>query len=302
VRGTTDDVLRRGYEAGVRTYGPLPLSFEAYARHVLEHVRSRLKRCGASADRQSDALAAAHGADLFLSIACETDVPDAWRVLVERVLVTLGPVAGRRGASPAEAHELLAELPGELCAPPPSGGARTRIGTYDGSGSLFAWLAVIIARRVADAHRAGGSRSRPPVLSLDARGGDAGAAEVASDRSAPPEGRVLEQEAVRNLRSALREVWDRLTDREALALLWKHRDGLSQRDIARILDVGEPRVSRILDGAVAKLREGLSRRITAPSGPGSDSAWAHLAEALGSHLASAVPFHDIVDREPPSRD
>src|SRR5262245_17862892 len=121
-RATTDeDVLRRGFEAGARLYGALALPYETFARLAREHARRRLERCAAGAERAAEVLGVAHLADLYLATACEVDAPRAWAVLVERVLGALGAVAGRRGASPAEAREIVADLPGELCAPPPAG-------------------------------------------------------------------------------------------------------------------------------------------------------------------------------------
>jgi RNA polymerase sigma-70 factor (ECF subfamily) len=297
-------LLHRAHDDGRREYPGVALDFAVYARRALDLATRRVERGGVAPTdaRVDDALERAHGADLYLAIACDAGLARSWETLEERVLPGLSRVAARRGASAAEAQDVLAELPGELCSPPPSGGARTRLGSYDGSGSLFAWLAVVVARRVADLRRASYTPTGRAATSLEASGESAPAPAATDAASRRPIDRLVLDEEASRFREALRRAWRDLTDREALVLLWKHRDGLAQRDIARLLDVGEPRVSRLLDAALAKLRTTIQRAGVAGPGGGASAPWLALADALRTHLASSAPFHDVLERDPSSHD
>jgi hypothetical protein len=80
-----------------------------------------------------------------------------------------------------------------------------------------------------------------------------------------------------------------LTPKERLTLVLKHRDARPQREIARLLAVGEPRVSRLLAAAVARLRDAMARLGSAPEGaPGRPVADGALEEPLAARLAAAV--------------
>ena len=80
---------------------------------------------------------------------------------------------------------------------------------------------------------------------------------------------------------ALTGAWSRLTTRERLALALKYRDGLTQRSVARILGVGEPRVSRLVRRALEKI-EGPLR---AAAGTIEDHQWSGLRDAVQTRLA-----------------
>ena len=245
------EALRRGYEEGRSVHGPLALSYEAFAARAMDLTRRRLERLGGppAPAEVDEALARAALGDLFLAVACEEGTPGAWERFTAAFGRTLVALAIRRGASSAEAEDLAREIPGELFTPPPRGGCRTRLGTFDGAGSLTGWLAVIVQRRLADRRRAA-ARTAP------------GEGPERADRSLPdPADTAADAETALLLGEALREGWATLTDREALALLLRIRDGVPQVDIARILGVGEPRVSRMISGASEKLRACVVRRI-----------------------------------------
>ena len=53
--------------------------------------------------------------------------------------------------------------------------------------------------------------------------------------------------------AAVAAAWQTFTTNEALALFYKHRDGLPQKTIAALLGVGEPRVSRLLSRGIERL-------------------------------------------------
>ncbi len=64
--------------------------------------------------------------------------------------------------------------------------------------------------------------------------------------------------------AAFAEAWRGPTPRERSAVVLRHRDGLPQTSVAASLGVGPPRVTRLLQSAVLKLRLALARRGVEP--------------------------------------
>jgi DNA-directed RNA polymerase specialized sigma24 family protein len=274
-----DAPLRHAYEAGRREYGALALPFETFAHQALARARRRLERAGVAPGRGrlEETLERTAGGDLFLALACEEDVPGAWQALIERLVPRLQQLAVRRGASPAEAEELARELPGELVAPTRERPARTLLGTYEGTGTLFSWLAGILIRR-----RALAARSSRTVPLAEAAGAQLDAAAPASE---DPARQASDSELAEQVRSAFGEAWSALTPKEGLALLYKYRDGLPQTGIARLLDVGPPRVTRLLQQGVDKVRSALVRRLGAAAADEGPGLWTALRSAVERSLA-----------------
>jgi len=283
--GDLPALLLRGFEEGRVAHGPLALPFEVFARRAEDLAARRLRAAGADPSPEETAalLSRAALADLFLASACEEGVAGAWERFVgafERMIVAL---AVRRGASKAEAGELAREIPGELFAPPAGGGSRTRLGTFDGAGSLAAWLGVIVQRRLADRRRSADRTEPVPV------------ADAPDPGSPDPADLAVDAETGRLLEEAFREAWADLTARETLVLLFRYRDGLPQTEIARVLGVGEPRVSRMLSVAAGKIRASVVRRIGRDPSAGDrdpDRAWAALERAVAGFLATPPPSPD----------
>jgi RNA polymerase sigma-70 factor len=217
-------------------------------------------------------------ADVYLAIACDLGTAGAWEALEREFAPRLRGLLRKRGATEGEAAEMLGDLPGYLCEPPPDGRARTRIGTYDGSGALFSWLAVIALRTV-------NQRRQSPAA---ARKEDGSVSGVPTLRAMPPGGAIAEETA-RRFQAALAGAWAALTPRERLAVLLRYRDGLSGREIARLMGVGEPRVSRLIEAGLTRLQEGIRRQMpeTPPGTSSPDSAvWVALGGIVGRHLAN----------------
>jgi RNA polymerase sigma factor (sigma-70 family) len=278
------DALRRGFERGRTEYGPLPIAFAAYEAHVVAAATRHWAALALapSADRLAEHVASGAMSDLYLAAACDAGSPGAWEVLAERLRPRLEGFAVRRGLASNEAEARVQDLLGDLALPPPRGGARTLLATYDGSGSFFGWLCVVLLRRIA-----GAARSRKPV-SLDARPAEDvdASVPVGAGRPAPdPATEAVGAEQVARFDGALAHAWAGLRDQERLALLLKHRDGLRQRQIATLLGVGEPRVSRIVAAAVERLRAGLAGVFGAIARPDEATDPAALAAAVARLLA-----------------
>jgi len=241
-------VLRAAFEAGTRLHGPLALPFPAFARGMLSRVTSGLARQGLSAEGESLArgLERAAAADLFLALACEERVEGAWNVLVERCSGRMKAMALRNGCPDAEAQEIARDVLGGLLLPPARGTARTRLGTFEGAGTLASWLCAIVLRHLADRARA--RRPVPP---------EAWRAQAPAD----PAEAVLDEETERDVERALAAGWEHLTSKEALALVCHFRDRMSQEEIGRLLAVRQPRVSKVLKGGLGKLRAALEKTL-----------------------------------------
>ena len=133
-------------------------------------------------------------------------------------------------------------------------GDRCRIGRYSGRGALFVYLlTMVLRRRIEDIRRDDREHARAERRAR-ARPQDQ------SVTHGPLEAAVGKETAER-IRGALAEALEELTSREHFALVLKYRDDVSQKDIATVLDIGAPRVSRLLSQAVSKLAKALRHRI-----------------------------------------
>lgn len=270
--------IRRGYDEGVRAHGPLGLSPAEFEGDVLALVVARRAglRLETIARDLPPAIAALSLPDLYLARACERGSADGWRAVAREFTSRLTGLAVRRGARGADADALAGDLLSDLALPAPGGRARTLLGTYAGTGSLWAWLAASLVRRVA---RRGGRTSAETAGPTD------GAAAATAD--APPWRDHVDAETARQLDAALRDAWGGLEPEERTCILLKHRHGVAQRRVADLLGVPEYQVSRWLARAVAKIRGAVDRH----AGPdaaadGGTSLWSRLGEVVERRLAS----------------
>jgi RNA polymerase sigma factor (sigma-70 family) len=241
-----------------------------------------------TAERVASYVAGAALEDLVLACACEAGDAGAWAAFDQCYRDRLVGYAVRRGISGADADAVVSDVIGDLCAPPTRGTTRSILGTYDGSGSLFGWLSIVVLRRIA-----GAARSRKP-LSLDALA-DAGAADHATPRAgvaapAEPDDHLHEAEVTMRFAEAFRAAWAGLSPQERLALVAKHRDGLTQRRAGEILGVGEARASRVVAAGVGKLMEALRAQGFPGDGEADPAVMRSLAAEIGRRLASFGPL------------
>lgn len=280
--------LRRGLDEGLKAYGDLGLAAADYEQGAAERMATIQHQRDPGEDDDAaagDLLGVAQRAalgDLYLALACDHGRATAWETLVRIYEPRLIGLARHRGLGPDAAEALARELLGELALPPLRGGARTRMGTYLGAGSLFGWLALILVRRIGAA-----ARQRPTLALLEADEDPAcdGRA-VATQAVADAISIAAAREDVRRVQKALGTAWEALSPRERIVLVWRHADGLSQQEIARRLALGEPRVSRILGGAMERLRgaaEGALEERELPE-PG-DPFWTGLQSVVAQRLA-----------------
>jgi RNA polymerase sigma factor (sigma-70 family) len=278
VSAAVSAALAAAFERGRIAHPSCSLARAVFDEEVLVRVRRRFAGAAHSGDRElAAAIDRLASADVYLALACEHGVPGAWERFDARHRPRLREQARRLGAASDLAEELAADVLAELCAPPAERGARTRLSRYDGSGSLEAWLALIVRHRLVDRVRV-----RRPAA------GPGAGPERAFDCLPDPSAGSPDQAAIAGESAALfvecaREAFAHLTPKESLALQFRYADELAQKKIAGLLGVGEPRVTRLLQAAVERLREGLRRcwRFLVSEGGGTRP----LAELLRSVLA-----------------
>jgi RNA polymerase sigma factor (sigma-70 family) len=264
--------VAQGWSRARRVHAPLDLpeaEYEADVIRLLERSRARL---GLDLDIRTLATEVAnlHHEDLYLARLCERGDERAWRAFVARFEPDLRAVLGRR-SDPGEAETVTAEVLSEVALAPPRGGSRTRLGTYEGTGPLWAWLATFGVRALRARWR--GRRERLWA--------------VPPESTAPPAPPVPEtEEAVRAFVAGLRAGWAQLEKAERWALGWKHRDGLPQRTIGRLLGVSEPTVSRLVSRGTTKLRSALAAGHP-EADPTEPTRWTRLEHALSIFLESS---------------
>lgn len=268
--------VRGGHDTAADVHVGIAVSFELFLDEVLVRVVRRLERAGLepSIDAVREVLSITAFEDVYLVVACDTDVAGAWRRLIETHAQRIDDLAhsiGMRERSASLGRDLL----GDLAEPPSSGVARTRLGTFDGSGSLFAWLAVILRRRGATRAR---RKTKPPApvepASLDDRH-----ASAASD----PFAALVDAEEGTRIVHALQGAWRALSTREQLALHFRFGESLKLKDIGTLLGLSESGTSRLVAGALATLRKRV--RLVVKDGvipPARMQLWSALWRAVGS--------------------
>lgn len=283
VDAAVDELLRRQHSLAGRDHPGLALEFEAYRERVVQLARRRLERLGQASSSRAllGVVERAFLRDLFLSIACDRGVPSGWERLAALYLPRLRGLSEELRLPSNGADELLASLPGFLFMSPPGAGARTQLGTYDGSGSLFSWLAVVF-RRLAAADRRASHGERAWANARAFADPDETAA-PSSSRATDPLEQLLDHESAGFLEQGLVAAFEHLTANEAIAVILKFRDGLAQHRIATELGVGEPRVSALLDRARVKIRSVLGSRAARTPVDLSDP-----ATGIRSQLSAAV--------------
>lgn len=225
--------LRRLFAEGRDRNPGLRVGFGAFARAAFARGLGRME--APAADES------AIPGDLYLVAACEAAVPGAWEALYRRHLPALRTRAAALTRCGALADELAGEVLADLCLPLASAVGRRRLSCWSGRGALSSWLAVILRRALIRRRRA-----HVPVRLDPARDG-------LDDAAEGPEAAVEAREELRAWRDVVARNARDLTPRELSVLRLKYVEERSQREIARDLEVGEPRVSRIHGRALARL-------------------------------------------------
>jgi RNA polymerase sigma factor (sigma-70 family) len=275
--------LERCHARGREAHPDLALGIEPFAEHVRACVARRLARQGrvAALDELAWAVAGSTAADLFLAAACVARVPGAWERLQALHDERLQALGRSRGGSPLDAEHAVGALFSDMAVGAKGSSGPPPLAQYDGTGSLFSWLATCLLRRLLA--RRPRSEAARPIPATAAAGGASGA---------DPAERTEQGELEGRLRRLVSRAVEGLTVQERAALVLTHRDGWSGNDVARVLGVGAPRASRLKAQATGKVRAALLPALRAHGvrGVPGEDVWGTLRDAVAAALRPvAIP-------------
>jgi len=273
--------IDRAFLRGRAVHGSLGLDLEGFRAGVAGRA-GRIAAIG-SGRKRTEGDPPRMAADLYLALACDAGCPDAWRRLADEFEPRVLAALLRRGVRLREAEEIVRDLGSELATPPANLSARTRIGTYDGAGSLFAFLVTIAARRLADRRRE--RRRRPPENGEEAIG-----SLFPGGRESNPAAAVVAAELAQRFEAALGDGFRSLRERERRVVADRYSLEIPQKAIASSLSLSESRLSRILDAALDKIARSVRRAVG-----GEELSWALASDALRARLRDSLGR--ILDRE-----
>jgi RNA polymerase sigma-70 factor len=177
--------------------------------------------------------------------ACE-DFEEKYQTLVRRVL-------SARGATPLEAEDLVRNLLSD-CVMGQPGSGRALLPYYNGKCTLKSWLSTCATRRFIDLRRRGAKKgSLPGAREDDTRD--------PFDAVPAPECSQLEPDLIALLRRSLEHALAACPVETRLMLRLVYMEGLTQREIARMWQFHESRVSRKLDQAMQGIKMGTMAKV-----------------------------------------
>jgi RNA polymerase sigma factor (sigma-70 family) len=180
--------------------------------------------------------------DAKLVSECLTGKEEAWLRLREVHWLKLRSILCARGASVADAEEVLADLWPDLgCIVP---GRVALLARYNAAGPLSSWLATVAIHRYVNRRR----KSSYGVVSIS----------QVQLESAMPESTTRDADRpllAETMLRALRSAWEATAPDARLMLLLVHIHGIKQREIAALWGWNESKVSRSLASAM----EGISQ-------------------------------------------
>jgi RNA polymerase sigma-70 factor (ECF subfamily) len=129
-----------------------------------------------------------------------------------------------------------------------------RLDSYRGEAALYTWFCQICRNVIADQFRRSGRRSGRVVLLEDQPDARAILESLAAPAADEPETGVLRQQVHRIVEATL----DALPGRYGEALEWKYVEGLSVREIAERLKLGEKAAESLLTRARESFRDAIA--------------------------------------------
>jgi RNA polymerase sigma factor (sigma-70 family) len=190
-----------------------------------------------------------HQNDAVVVSKCLLGDEGALLTLKEQHYNRLVSIAIGRGASVTEAGDVVADVWSELISP--TGGKRPLLEKYHGKCSLSAWLITVVTHRFIDRRRRGQLFAELPAdVSDDLRNGEP----LSVAATAPPKDDLLQI-----LRQAVLEAFQASLPEDLVMLKLVYIHGISQRQIGRLWDWHESKVSRHIDRAL----QDIQRRILA---------------------------------------
>ncbi len=132
-----------------------------------------------------------------------------------------------------------------------------RLDTYRGEAALYTWFCQICRNAVADHYRRNGRGATRVVLLEDQPNARAILESLAAPATDEPETCVLREQVHRIVEATL----DALPGRYGEALEWKYLEGLSVREIAQRLGLGEKAAESLLTRARESFRESIAELV-----------------------------------------
>jgi len=129
-----------------------------------------------------------------------------------------------------------------------------RLDTYRGEAALYTWFCQILRNAIADHYRRNDRSAGRMVLLEDQPNARAILESLAAPAADEPEAGVLRQQLHRIVEATL----DALPGHYGEALEWKYVDGLSVREIASRLQLGEKAAESLLSRARESFREAMA--------------------------------------------
>jgi RNA polymerase sigma-70 factor (ECF subfamily) len=242
--------IRAAYERCRIRYSTIDLSFPVFLARV-EEIASADPNGGANEWRE--VLAKLQMEDLYLALACSRGDRIAWEYFADDYLAMIRKYALRACNNPADAEDLAQQLITGLMTD------GSRIGSYNGRGSLAAWLRVSVAHAAIDRFR-----RNARLVSLEGR-------EEEPVKTLP---QLLESPAEDNLDrrwgpilcSVVTEEIRKIPPRDRLILCLYYLQALPLKLIGRHFHVHEATASRWLDGLRRKLRKNIEHELGARYG------------------------------------
>ena len=192
-----------------------------------------------------------HADDFLLAQKCLEGDAQAIRLLQETYKTPLMNYLVHMGAEAAEARTLVSDLWADCIAPRPD--RKPRLATYSGNAPLQAWLKTVVFNHAIRDKR---DEARGPVI-VGVPGPDGPEPEFPDpEHPSPPEQPVLDI-----ILTAVQAAFRECDPEEFLLLNLAHANRLRGREIARMYDCSEAKISRGLDAARIKLKAAILRHV-----------------------------------------
>jgi RNA polymerase sigma-70 factor (ECF subfamily) len=253
---TLRDQVHQVFEQCQQRYSAIQLSFEDFWQRIKEILASQrgVEAATAAMPRQGAVFSQLHHEDLFLAIACARGDRVAWEYFVDEFVPTLRRHAAFACRHPDAGEDLAQEIVTSLLGGEAAETSeRGKLGSYNGRGSLGAWLRVVVSHAAIDRIR----RAKKEVAlndgielnSASVSESDSAAKDRAADTMDSRWGPVFSTVLAAEIRS--------LPSKDRLLLSLYYLQEVPLKAIGRHFGVHEATASRWLEG----LRRSIRRRV-----------------------------------------
>jgi RNA polymerase sigma factor (sigma-70 family) len=238
-----DRLIAQAYAQAYAHHGDFGLTAAAFSSRLHSIVG---RRAGAPAPSLNacEFISRLYLDDLYLSSACTQGSDAAWRCFASHYGAHIRRVSLAACRSKSAAHDLADSLLGHIFLPDATG--HCRMASYEGLSPLSAWLAAIIRHRALNECRlkAGAMESLDLLNDMP---------DESSIRQAEAGIRAGRYRCLIN--DSFADAVGLLSHRERLILHLRYGQQMQVREVARLLDVKPPAISRQIDRTLLKLRE-----------------------------------------------